>query len=57
MFETDFVHNETEDNYDVEYVGTGVFGFEITEVLGTYVEGTLGSCGLTPMRSSLPFWA
>ena len=39
MFETDFVHNETEDNYDVEYVGTGVFGFEITDVLGTYVEG------------------
>ena len=39
MFETDFVHNETEDHYDVEYVGTGVFGFEITEVLGTYVEG------------------
>ena len=38
MFETDFVHNETEDN-NVEYVGTGVFGFEITDVLGTYVEG------------------
>lgn len=39
MFETDFVHNEIEDNYDVEYVGTGVFGFEITEALGTYLEG------------------
>jgi hypothetical protein len=39
MFETDFVHNETEDNYDVEYVGTGVFGFGITDVLGLYVEG------------------
>ena len=39
MFETDFVHNAMEDNYDVEYVGTSVFGFEITEALGTYLEG------------------
>ena len=39
MFETDFVHNDIEDNYDVEYVGTGVFGFEITEAFGTYIEG------------------
>ena len=35
MFETDFVHNAMEDNYDVEYVRTSVFGFEITETLGT----------------------
>jgi hypothetical protein len=39
MFETDFVHNDFEDNYEVEYVGTGVFGYEITEALGTYIEG------------------
>lgn len=39
MFETDFVHNAMEDNYDVEYVGTSVFGFEITEALSAYLEG------------------
>ena len=44
MFETDFVHNDFEDNYEVEYVGTGVFGFR-----------GLGTCGrlIRPVHLSL----
>ena len=39
MFETDFVYDETNDDYDAEFIGTGVFGFDVTGQLGLYTEG------------------
>ncbi len=39
MFETDFVHDEIDDGYDTEFIGTGVLGFDLTDELGLYVEG------------------
>ncbi|MCP4835228.1 MAG: transporter [Phycisphaera sp.] len=39
MGETDFVFDEEDDGYDVDFVGTGVLGLEVSEQLGLYVEG------------------
>lgn len=39
MFEADFVYDEADDRYDTEFIMTGVLGFDITDVLGLYVEG------------------
>ena len=39
MFETDFVFNEADDNYDAEFIVTGVIGLYVTDDLGMYVEG------------------
>ena len=38
MFETDFVYDEADDGYDVEFVTTGVLGFDVTDEIGLYVE-------------------
>ena len=50
------MHNAIEDNYDVEYVGTSVFGFEITEALGTYLEG-IAILRPDADEAALQFWA
>jgi Putative MetA-pathway of phenol degradation len=39
MFEADFVYDTLDDDYDIEFVTTGMFGFDITERTGVYVEG------------------
>lgn len=39
MFETDFVYDATDDMYDTEFLVTGVLGFDVTDVIGLYVEG------------------
>lgn len=39
MFETDFVYDVAESGYDTDFIGTGVLGFEMTEKIGTYIEG------------------
>ncbi|MCZ6835506.1 MAG: transporter [Planctomycetota bacterium] len=38
MFETDFVYDEEDDDYDTEFVFTGVLGFDLTDELGLYTE-------------------
>jgi len=39
MFETDFVFDDADDDYDTEFIGSAVLGFDLTEELGAYVEG------------------
>ncbi len=39
MFETDFVYDDADDDYDTEFVTTGVIGIDLTDDLGFYVEG------------------
>lgn len=39
MAEVDLIHDDLGDQYEIEYVGTGVLGFEINEKLGIYLEG------------------
>ncbi len=39
MFETDFVYDNKEDNYDIEFITTGVLGFDLTDEIGLYIEG------------------
>jgi len=39
MFETDFVYDALDDDYDAEFVTTGVIGFDITTRTGVYIEG------------------
>ena len=45
MPEVDFVRQEIGDGYDAEFVHTAVFGFDITETIGAFVEyvGVAGS--------------
>lgn len=39
MGEFDFVYDEPDDAYDIEFVHSAVLGFDITEQLGSYIEG------------------
>lgn len=38
MFEMDFVYDEGDDDYDTEFVFTGVLGFDLTGEIGLYTE-------------------
>jgi opacity protein-like surface antigen len=51
MFEADFVFDEVDDDYDTEFVGTGVLGFDVTDRIGLYVEGI----GITSTDSDMNF--
>lgn len=39
MFETDFVYDEADGDYDTEFIATAVLGLDVTDELGVYVEG------------------
>jgi outer membrane putative beta-barrel porin/alpha-amylase len=51
MFETDFVYDNEEDDYDIELVTTSVLGFDMTDEIGLYVEGI----GITSTDSNVDF--
>lgn len=39
MFEVDFNYDEDTDEYDTDFIGTGVLGFDINDKWGWYLEG------------------
>jgi len=39
MFETDFVYDADDDDYDAEFITTGVLGLDVAEKTGVYIEG------------------
>ena len=39
MFETDFLHDESDGGYDTDFIGTAAIGIDLTDRLGAYVEG------------------
>jgi Putative MetA-pathway of phenol degradation len=51
MFEADFLYDIEEDDYDIEFVTTGVLGFDMTDEIGLYVEGI----GITSTDSNVGF--
>ncbi|MGI9013806.1 MAG: transporter [Phycisphaerales bacterium] len=52
MFEADFVYDHVDEGYDIDFVGTGVLGFDMTDELGRYVEG-IGIASTAPMWTSV----
>ncbi len=51
MLEIDFVYDDVDDNYDTEFMATGVVGFDVTDELGFYVEGV----GIASSDSDIDF--
>lgn len=51
MFETDFVYDDAQGNYDTEFITTGVVGVDMTDKIGVYVEGI----GITSTDSGTDF--
>ena len=39
MAEVDAVYNDTNDAYDLDFIGTGVVGVDVTDSVGVYLEG------------------
>lgn len=39
MFETDFVYDADDDDYDAEFITTSVLGLDVAEKTGVYIEG------------------
>ena len=51
MFETDFVYDEIDNDYNLEFITTGVLGLDVTDTIGLYLEGI----GITNSDSDVDF--
>lgn len=51
MFETDFVYDEIDNDYNLEFITTGVLGLDVTDAIGLYLEGI----GITNSDSDVDF--